>query len=78
MECTQDLHYQQQLEQQQQEEKPTQRDFDSIAYRCLGIAQTIKDCRAFGNVNALLSCEKSLIELATEYDNLKKKSWGMQ
>jgi hypothetical protein len=74
MECTQDLHHQQQLEQQQQlEEMPTQRDFDLIAYRCLGVAQSMKDVRSMGNVQMLLLSEKRLIELATEYETLKAR-----
>jgi hypothetical protein len=74
MECTQDLHHQQQLEQQQQEEeKPTQRDLDLIAYRCLGVAQSIKDLRSVGNTSILLASEKRLIELATEFETMKAR-----
>jgi hypothetical protein len=72
MECTQDLHYQQQLEQQQQE-AVTISDLDKIAYRCLGIAQSLKDMRGMGNTNVLIFSEKRLIELATEYETLRKR-----
>ena len=74
MDDQQALHHQQQLEQQEQEEITIEH-FDKIAYRCLGVAQAMKDCRQIGNVNQLLLAEKRLIELATEYDQLKKRYW---
>jgi len=70
MECTQDLHYQQQLEQQELEQ-PTMENLDTIAYQCLGAAQALRDLRGCGNTSPLLTIEARLIDLVTKYEKLK-------
>jgi hypothetical protein len=76
MEDTQALHHQQQLEhqlQQLEEKEALHREMNNIAYRCLGVAQSMKDLRAVGNADVLLLSEKRLIELATEYEALRER-----
>jgi hypothetical protein len=70
MECTQDLYHQQQLEQQEQEQ-PTMKDLDRVAYQCVGVAQAMRDIRSAGGTMQLLTMEARLIELANEFENLK-------
>jgi hypothetical protein len=72
MECTQDLHHQQQLEQQQQE-IVTKEQLDMIAFKCLGVAQSMKDMQGMNDTRVLLISQKRLIELATEYETLRKR-----
>lgn len=63
--------HQQQLEQQQM---LSIENLNSIAYRCLGVAQSIKDCRELGITGPLVHIEKRLIELATEFETIKRSS----
>ncbi len=72
MECTQALHHQQQLEQQQQE-IVTVEDLSMIAYKCLGVARSMKDMQGINDTRVLLISQKRLIELATEYEALHKR-----
>ena len=59
--------HQQQLDQQQQ---LTKEHLDLIAYKCLGVAQSLKDCREIGITGQLTHIENRLIELAKEYELL--------
>lgn len=65
--------HQQELEQMAQDPSFIKHQLDLIAYRCLGVAQSMKDLREIGNVDVLLKSEQRLIELATEYETLKGK-----
>ena len=59
---------QQQLEQQQM---LTKEHLDLIAYRCLGVAQSLKDCRDIGITGQLTHIENRLIELVKDYELLR-------
>jgi hypothetical protein len=68
MECTQDLHHQEQLDQQEQEE-PTIENFNLLAYKCMGVAQAIRDLKNSG-IDRPETLEARLVELAEQYDRL--------
>ena len=74
------LHHQQQLEQQQYEECDaplSEREYQEqsvmCARRALGAAESLKDLRDFGNNDRAVFIEKRLIQIATEFQNLKKR-----
>ena len=73
MEDTQDLHHQQQLEQQEQEERITTSHLDQIAYRCLGVAQAVRDLSFMRDPESFEKSRARLIELATEFDKTRRK-----
>ena len=59
---------QQQLEQQQM---LTKEHLDLIAYRCLGVAQSLKDCRDIGITGQLTHIENRLMELVKENELIR-------
>ena len=74
------LHHQQQLEQQEYEERDAplpfavyRQQYDSLASKALGAAEALKDLRDCGNFDRAVFIEKRLIELATEFKNLKRR-----
>lgn len=60
--------HQQQLDHQQ---SLTREHITSLAYRCLGIAQSLKECRELGLTGPLTHIEKNLIEIAKDYDLIR-------
>jgi hypothetical protein len=66
-------HHQQELEQQEQEERITISHLDQIAYRCLGVAQAVRDLSFMRDPESFEKSRARLIELATEFDNLRRK-----
>ena len=73
MEDTQDLHHQQQLEQQEQEELITIQDLDLIAYKCLGVAQAMRDLSFTMSSELFEKMKNRLVELAVEYQTTRRK-----
>jgi hypothetical protein len=73
MEDTQDLHHQQQLEQQEQEEPITIQHLDLIAYKCLGVAQAIRDLSFMRDPESFEKSKTRLIELANEFETTRRK-----
>lgn len=73
MEDTQDLHHQQQLEQQEQEELITIQDLDLIAYKCLGVAQAMRDLSFTTSSIMFEKMKNRLVELAVEYQTTRRK-----
>ena len=66
MDDTQDLHYQAQLD--EQEQAVTRLDLDLIAYKALGCATALRD---YGS--SFDPAIKRLIELANEYDSMRAR-----
>jgi hypothetical protein len=73
MEDTQDLHHQQQLEQQEQKEKITIQQLDLIAYKCLGVAQAMRDLSFMRDPESFDNMKARLIELAIEFETTRRK-----
>jgi hypothetical protein len=66
-------HHQQQLEQQEQEEKITIQHLDLIAYKCLGVAQEVRDLSFMRDPQSFENMKARLIELAIEFETTRKK-----
>jgi hypothetical protein len=66
-------HHQQQLEQQEQEEKITIQHLDLIAYKCLGVAQAVRDLSFMRDPQSFENMKARLIELAIEFETTRKK-----
>jgi hypothetical protein len=66
-------HHQQQLEQQEQEEKITIQHLDLIAYKCLGVAQAVRDLSFMRDPQSFENMKVRLIELAIEFETTRKK-----
>jgi hypothetical protein len=66
-------HHQQQLEQQEQEEKITIQHLDLIAYKCLGVAQAVRDLSFMRDPQSFENMKARLIELAVEFETTRKK-----
>ncbi len=66
-------HHQQQLEQQEQEEKITIQHLDLIAYKCLGVAQAVRDLSFMRDPESFDNMKARLIELAIEFDKTRRK-----
>jgi hypothetical protein len=73
MEDTQDLYHQQQLEQQEQEERITTSHLDQIAYKCLGVAQAVRDLSFMRDPESFDNMKARLIELAIEFETTRRK-----
>lgn len=76
------LHHQQQLEQQEYEERDAPlpltsylHQYNSLSSKALGAAEALKDLRDCGNIDRAVFIEKRLIELATEFQNLKRRGY---
>jgi hypothetical protein len=74
------LHHQQQLEQQEYEERDAplpiaeyRSKYQSLAAKALGVAQALKDLRDANYHGPAVLVEERLIELATEFENLKRR-----
>lgn len=68
-------HHQQQLEQQEQEEVITTHDLDLIAYKCLGVAQAIRDLSFLTSPEPFENMKKRLVELAVEFETKRRKHY---
>jgi hypothetical protein len=66
-------HHQQELEQQQQEEPITNHELDLIAYKCLGVAQAMRDLSFLTSPEPFENMKARLIELADEFETLRRK-----
>jgi hypothetical protein len=66
-------HHQQQLEQQEQEELITIQDLDLIAYKCLGVAQAMRDLSFTTSSELFEKMKNRLVELAVEYQTTRRK-----
>jgi hypothetical protein len=66
-------HHQQQLEQQEQEELITTQDLDLIAYKCLGVAQAMRDLSFTTSSELFEKMKNRLVELAVEYQTKRRK-----
>ena len=66
-------HHQQQLEQQEQEEKITVQHLDLIAYKCLGVAQAMRDLSFMRDPESFDNMKARLIELAIEFETTRRK-----
>jgi hypothetical protein len=66
-------HHQQQLEQQEQEEKITIQHLDLIAYKCLGVAQAMRDLSFTTSSTLFENMKNRLVELAVEYQTTRRK-----
>ena len=66
-------HHQQQLEQQEQEEKITIQQLDLIAYKCLGVAQAMRDLSFTTSSELFEKMKNRLVELAVEYQTTRRK-----
>jgi hypothetical protein len=66
-------HHQQQLEQQEQEEKITVQHLDLIAYKCLGVAQAMRDLSFTTSSELFENMKNRLVELAVEYQTTRRK-----
>jgi hypothetical protein len=68
-------HHQQELEQQQQEEPITNHELDLIAYKCLGVAQAMRDLSFLTSPEPFENMKARLIELADEFETLRRKQY---
>ena len=68
-------HHQQQLEQQEQEELITTHHLDLIAYKCLGVAQAVRDLSFMRDLEPFENMKKRLVELANEFETLRRKQY---
>ena len=66
-------HHQQELEQQEQEERITTSHLDQIAYRCLGVAQAVRDLSFMRDPESFDNMKARLIELAIEFETTRRK-----
>ena len=66
-------HHQQELEQQEQEEKITIQHLDLIAYKCLGVAQAMRDLSFTTSSELFEKMKNRLVELAVEYQTKRRK-----
>lgn len=66
-------HHQQELEQQEQEEKITVQHLDLIAYKCLGVAQAMRDLSFTTSSELFENMKNRLVELAVEYQTTRRK-----
>lgn len=66
-------HHQQQLEQQEQEELITIQDLDLIAYKCLGVAQAMRDLSFTTSSELFEKMKNRLVELAIEFETTRRK-----
>ena len=66
-------HHQQELEQQEQEEKITVQHLDLIAYKCLGVAQAMRDLSFTTSSELFEKMKNRLVELAVEYQTTRRK-----
>ena len=66
-------HHQQQLEQQEQEEKITVQHLDLIAYKCLGVAQAMRDLSFTTSSTLFENMKNRLVELAVEFETTRRK-----
>ena len=73
MEDTQDLHNPTIREDTMRFVSYTTSHLDQIAYRCLGVAQAVRDLSFMRDPESFEKSRARLIELATEFDNLRRK-----
>ena len=66
-------HHQQELEQQEQEEQITIQHLDLIAYKCLGVAQAMRDLSFTTSSELFEKMKNRLVELAVEYQTTRRK-----
>ena len=66
-------HHQQELEQQEQEEQITIQHLDLIAYKCLGVAQAMRDLSFTTSSTLFENMKNRLVELAVEFETTRRK-----